>query len=92
MSRISKVIEKVFSCNKNELYEERNISVTRLINVFSILDNCNAVIGENFKLIKDIDVTDNYINLWNKNLKAYRSFKKLTVKLIPEIDDMVKFE
>lgn len=34
MSRISKVIEKVFSCNKNELYEERNISVTRLINVF----------------------------------------------------------
>ena len=55
MSRISKVIEKVFSCNKNELYEERNISVTRLINVFSILDNCNAVIGENFKLIKDIE-------------------------------------
>ena len=92
MSRISNVIEKVFSCNKNELYEERNISVTRLINVFSILDNCNAVIGENFKLIKDIDVTDNYYNLWNKNLKAYRSFKKLTVKLIPEIDDMVKFE
>ena len=46
----------------------------------------------NFELIRDIDVNDNYYNLWNKNLKAYRAFKKLTVKLIPEIDDMVKIE
>ena len=45
-----------------------------------------------FELIRDIDVNDNYYNLWNKNLKAYRAFKKLTVKLIPEIDDMVKIE
>ena len=68
--------------NKNKLYEERNISVTRLINVFSILDNCNAIIADNFELIRDIDVNDNYYNLWNKNLKAYRAFKKLTVKLL----------
>lgn len=92
LSRISNVIEKVFSGNKNKLYEERNISVTRLINVFSILDNCNAIIADNFELIRDIDVNDNYYDLWNKNLKAYRAFKKLTVKLIPEIDDMVKIE
>lgn len=69
------MIEKVFSGNKNKLYEERNISVTRLINVFSILDNCNAIIADNFELIRDIDVNDNYYNLWNKNLKAYRALR-----------------
>lgn len=68
-------IDNLFSDDIEELYNDRKISITRLKNIFEIIDNVLLKIEIYAEIIKDIDTNSNYMNLLKKYKQSYKQFK-----------------
>lgn len=79
MSITANCKDKLFSYDLNELYNNRKISLTRLQNIFNIIENVLQKIDGYKFLIAEIDMQNNYINLLEKYRDSYDNFKKLFI-------------
>ena len=74
---MSGVIDKVFSVDASDLISNRKVSLTRLKNIFNILDGVMPIIEANFDIISDIDINKNYYQLFQHYKSIYENFKNL---------------
>lgn len=80
-------VDKLYSSNGLDLYNNKNVSYTRLKNIIDILDSCIMIVEEYKETIEDIDMKDNYYNLFEECCKEYKSFKE---SLNSEFLDFIK--
>lgn len=80
--RMSGVIDKVFSVDASDLISNRKVSLTRLKNIFNILDGVIPIIEANFDMISDIDTNKNYYQLFQHYKFIYENFKNLITEFI----------
>lgn len=88
LSLTSNCKDKLYSTDKKKLHQNKNISYTRLRNIFDILDLCIARVKTKFEIIYDIDKEKNYEKLCSEYNKQYNTFKKL----FKSIDQNLKIE
>ena len=68
-------VDKLYSSNDLDLYNNKNVSYTRLKNIIDILDFCIMIVENCKGTIIDIDMKDNYLNLFKEYCKEYKNFK-----------------
>lgn len=77
LSLTSNCKDKLYSTDKKKLHQNRNISYTRLKNIFDILDLCIGRLSTKFNIISNIDIDKNYERLCLQYKDQYNTFKKL---------------
>lgn len=80
-------VDKLYSSNDLDLYNNKNVSYTRLKNIIDILDFCIMIVENCKGTIIDIDMKDNYLNLFKEYCKEYKNFKE---SLNSEFLDFIK--
>lgn len=88
LSLTSNCKDKLYSTDKKKLHQNRNISYTRLKNIFDILDLCISRLTNEFNTISNIDINKNYEELCLQYKDQYNTFKKLFIS----IDSNLKFK
>lgn len=76
LSLTTNVINRLYSDDVEELYKKRKISLTRLYNLFRIIDSIIEMIENYFDIISDIDQKQNYKELFSKYKMSYNVFRK----------------
>ena len=69
-------VDKLYSSNALDLYNNKNVSYTRLKNIIDILDSCIMIVEEHKETIADTDMKDNYYKLFEECCKEYKNFKE----------------
>ncbi len=85
LSLTSNCKDKLYSTDKKKLHQSRNISYTRLRNIFDILDLCIERVSTKFNTISSIDVDGNYEKLCSQYRIQYNTFKKLFRSIDPDL-------
>lgn len=85
LSLTSNCKDKLYSIDKKKLHQNRNISYTRLRNIFDILDLCIINVKTKFDIIDNIDHENNYEKLCSEYNKQYNTFKKLFISIDPNL-------
>lgn len=85
LSLTSNCKDKLYSTDKKKLHQSRNISYTRLRNIFDILDLCIDRLSNKFNTISDIDIDKNYEKLCSQYKDQYNTFKKLFKSIDPNL-------
>lgn len=75
----------LYSTDKNKLHQSRNISYTRLRNIFDILDFCIEHLSNEFNITSNIDIDQNYKGLFLQYKEQYNTFKKLFKYIDPNL-------
>lgn len=76
MSITTTSVDKLYSSNALDLYNNKNVSYTRLKNIIDILDSCIMIVEEHKETIADTDMKDNYYKLFEECCKEYKNFKE----------------
>lgn len=66
---MSNCVDTVFSKDIENLYQTKTNSLTRLYNLFALIDDIFKVIEDNNVLIGDIDIDNNYVLLYKRDIK-----------------------
>lgn len=69
-------VDKLYSSNALDLYNNKNVSYTRLKNIIDILDSCIMIVEGHKETIADTDMKDNYYKLFEECCKEYKNFKE----------------
>lgn len=85
LSLTSNCKDKLYSTDKKKLHQNRNISYTRLKNIFDILDLCISRLSTKFNIISNIDIEKNYEKLCSQYKGQYNTFKKLFKSIDPNL-------
>lgn len=86
LSTMQSSVDKIFSKDTEKLYQKKMISVTRLNNLFKIIDKIYDVVAEKREMISSIDLENNYSKLNEEYEKSYRSFKRvINLQIIDKI-------
>lgn len=75
LSSMSNCVDTVFSKDIKNLYQTKTISLTRLYNLFAMIDNIFNIIDEKKRLIEDIDIDGNYVLLYERYKKEFEDFR-----------------
>lgn len=81
LSSTSNCMDKLYSTDQKKLQQNKNISYTRLRNIFDILDLCIEKVNTKFNSIGNIDTDQNYKKLCSEYRKQYNTFKKLFIPI-----------
>lgn len=85
LSLTSNCKDKLYSTDKRNLHQNRNISYTRLRNIFDILDLCIEKADSKFSIISCIDIDHNYKEVCIQYKTQYNTFKKLFRTIDPDL-------
>lgn len=77
LSSMSNCVDTVFSKDIENLYQTKTISLTRLYNLFALIDDIFKVIEDNNVLIGDIDIDNNYVLLYKRYKKGFEDFREI---------------
>ena len=77
LSRTANSFPAIYSDDVDGLYNDRTISITRLLNVFKILDTVIEKIEKRFWLISELDTNANFKKLFERHKSTYEKFKDL---------------
>ena len=81
LSCMENSIDVVFSEKCEEIYADKKISLTRLKNLYNIIEEIYYVIEERKEILKEIDINENYVDLIERYKMTYKEFKK-TIKSV----------
>lgn len=76
----------VFSEKYEEIYSSKKISVTRLKNLYNIIDEVYHVINAKKGIIEKIDLNNNFVELIDRYQQTYEGFKERIKRVFDDID------
>lgn len=83
-------VEKIFSKDINVLDGSKVISITRLINMFKIMNSIILVLDSEMKNIKSIDIDNNYLKVYKSHKKRFCNFKNYIFRVFALDEKLLK--